>query len=115
MLENGVSLCPNPITATSTCAGRFPQVSGLKVTFKLANPTGLHRLGDLPPPTWACATGATYRTQTVTKSDGTPIPDDGTIYTLATTDFTNTGGDAYFMHLSARSRRPNRVGIASAA
>ena len=40
MLENGVSLCPNPITSTSTCAGRFPQVSGLKVTFKLANPTG---------------------------------------------------------------------------
>ena len=29
--------------------------------------------------------------------DGTPVPDDGTIYTLATTDFTNTGGDAYFM------------------
>jgi 5'-nucleotidase len=98
MLENGVSLCPNPITSSSTCAGRFPQVSGLKVTYKLANPTGCSGSETSNPPTWACATGAaTYRTQTVTTSDGTPVPDDGTVYTLATTDFTNTGGDAYFM------------------
>jgi 2',3'-cyclic-nucleotide 2'-phosphodiesterase (5'-nucleotidase family) len=98
MLENGVSLCPNPITSSSSCQGRFPQVSGLKVTYKLANPTGCSGSETSTPPTWACQTGAaSYRTQSVTTSDGTPVPDDGTIYTLATTDFTNTGGDAYFM------------------
>jgi 5'-nucleotidase len=97
MLENGVSLCPNPITSTSTCQGRFPQVSGLKVTYKLANPSGCTGSETSTPPTWACQTGTTYRTQTVTRSDGTPIADDNALYTLATTDFTNTGGDAYFM------------------
>jgi 2',3'-cyclic-nucleotide 2'-phosphodiesterase (5'-nucleotidase family) len=33
----------------------------------------------------------------VTKSDGTPILADDSVYTFATTDFTNTGGDSYFM------------------
>jgi 5'-nucleotidase len=98
MLENGVSLCPNPITSADTCAGRFPQVSGLKVTYKLANPSGCSGSETSNPPTWACSSNpASFRTQTVTKSDGTPIPDDSATYTLATTDFTNTGGDAYFM------------------
>jgi 2',3'-cyclic-nucleotide 2'-phosphodiesterase (5'-nucleotidase family) len=92
-LENGVSLCPNPITSTSTCAGRFPQVSGIKFTFNTANATGCTG-SEIAPITWACVPS---RITAVTKSDGTPIPYDGTTYTFATTDFTNNGGDSYTM------------------
>jgi 5'-nucleotidase len=92
-LENGVSLCPNPITSGSTCQGRFPQVSGIKFTFNAANPTGCSG-SEVAPITWACVPS---RVTAVTKSDGTPIPYDGTVYTFATTDFTNNGGDSYTM------------------
>jgi 5'-nucleotidase len=92
-LENGVSLCPNPIASGSTCQGRFPQVSGIKFTFNTANATGCSG-SEVAPITWACVPS---RVTAVTKSDGTPIPYDGTIYTFATTDFTNSGGDSYTM------------------
>jgi 5'-nucleotidase len=92
-LENGVSLCPNPIASGSTCQGRFPQVSGIKFTFNTANASGCSG-SEMAPITWACVPG---RVTAVTWTDGTPIPYDGTTYTFATTDFTNAGGDSYTM------------------
>lgn len=75
-LENGVS----QISAT-TCTGadgRFPQISGFKFTFKCSNPAG-------------------SRVLSVSLTDGTPIPADGTLYSFATNNFVNTGGDFYTM------------------
>ena len=92
-LENGVSLCPNPITNTSTCAGRFPDVSGIKFTFNTANPTGCSG-SEVAPITWACSPS---RVTAVTWSDGTAIPYDATTYSFAVVDFTNSGGDSYTM------------------
>lgn len=92
-LENGVSLCPNPITNTSTCAGRFPQVSGIKFTFNTANARGCSG-SETAPITWACVPS---RVTAVTRSNGTAIPYDATTYTFAVTDFTNAGGDSYTM------------------
>jgi 2',3'-cyclic-nucleotide 2'-phosphodiesterase (5'-nucleotidase family) len=37
------------------------------------------------------------RVYEVTKSDGTPIPRDGTVYTIAIPSFVNQGGDSYRM------------------
>lgn len=96
MMENSVSKCPSPILSTSTCQGRFPQVSGFKVTVKLANPSGCSG-SETGTITWTCSTGSTYRVQTIAKSDGTPIADDSATYTIALPDFNNTGGDSYFM------------------
>lgn len=92
-LENGVSLCPNPIVSGSTCQGRFPQVSGIRFTFNTALASGCTG-SETAPITWACVPG---RVTAVTKSNGDPIPYDGTPYTFATTDFTNSGGDSYTM------------------
>jgi 5'-nucleotidase len=92
-LENGVSLCPNPIVSGSTCEGRFPQVSGIKFTFDTSIPSGCSG-SQTAPITWACVPS---RVTAVTWSDGTPIPYDGTLYSFATTDFTNAGGDSYTM------------------
>lgn len=92
-LENGVSLCPNPIINTSTCAGRFPQVSGIKFTFDTSIGSGCAG-SETAPITWACTPG---RVTAVAWSDGTPILYDSTVYTFATTDFTNNGGDSYTM------------------
>jgi 5'-nucleotidase len=95
-LENGVSLCPNPITSGSSCQGRFPQVSGIKFSFDTSKTSGCSG-SEVAPITWACVSGGANRITAVTWSDGTPIPYDSTTYTFATTDFTNNGGDSYTM------------------
>lgn len=97
-LENGVSKCPNPLTAAGTCAGRFPQVSGIKFTFDVSKTSGCSG-SEVAPITWSCTINnpPTGRVTVVTKSDGTPIAPDGTTYTFAVTDFTNNGGDSFFM------------------
>ncbi len=64
-------MMPNP-------AGRFPQISGFKFTYSVSAAVG-------------------SRVQSVTLTDGTPIPKDTTPYTLATLDFVNSGGDGYTM------------------
>lgn len=92
-LENGVSKCPNPITNTNNCGGRFPQVSGIKFTFDTSIASGCSG-SETGTITWACVPS---RVTAVTKSDGTPVPYDGTTYTMSITDFTNAGGDSYFM------------------
>ena len=75
-LENGVSQIN---TATGVGAdGRFPQISGFRFTFKYSNAPGA-------------------RVTSVTLADGTPILADGTVYTLATNNFVNAGGDFYSM------------------
>lgn len=95
-LENGVSKCPNPIANGSSCAGRFPQVSGIKFTFDTANASGCSG-SETAPITWACVSGGSNRITAVTWTDGTPIPYDTQTYTFATTDFTNAGNDSYTM------------------
>jgi 5'-nucleotidase len=67
-LENGVSGWPTD--------GRFPQVSGFRFVF---DPTRV----------------AGSRITSVTLPDGTPIPADGTVYTVATVDYMVYGGDGY--------------------
>lgn len=93
MLENGVSKCPNPITSASTCGGRFPQISGFKFTFHYGNISGCSG-SETGTITWSCVRS---RVTSVALMNGTPVPYDGTTYTLATIDFINTGGDSYFM------------------
>jgi 5'-nucleotidase len=68
-LENGVS-------ATPGANGRFPQISGFRFTYDSRLPAG-------------------SRVQSATLDGGTPIQRDGTVYTLATNDFVNLGGDGY--------------------
>jgi 5'-nucleotidase len=68
-LENGVSALPG-------AAGRFPQIAGFRFTYTLSQPAG-------------------SRIVSVTLSDNTPIPPDATVYSLATLDFLNSGGDGY--------------------
>lgn len=59
--------------------GRFPQVSGFKVTFDSSKAIG-------------------QQVQSITLNDGTQVLSNTTsIYTLATNDFTNAGGDGYTM------------------
>jgi 5'-nucleotidase len=73
-LENGVSQINS-----ATCAGtdgRFPQISGFTFTFQCSLPSG-------------------SRVLSVSLTDGTPIPNDATSYTMATNDFVNSGGDSY--------------------
>jgi 5'-nucleotidase len=90
MLENGVS----KFNASGTNGdGRFPQVSGLKFTFHYLNPSGCSGIEGTNP-TWACVPS---RVTSVSFSDGTPIPYDGTTYSIATIDFLNNGGDSYTM------------------
>ena len=101
-LENGVSLCPVSIPASGSCAGRFPQVSGIKFTFDKTLPTGCTG-NDVPangPITWACEPS---RVTEVLVEDPAhagqyiDVPYDATTYSMAITDFTNAGGDSYFM------------------
>lgn len=74
-LENGVS----QVAADGTAAdGRFPQISGFRFVFDSREPAG-------------------SRVISVELEDGTPIPADGTVYTFATNDFVNAGGDSYTM------------------
>lgn len=68
-LEHGVEAMPN-------AAGFFPQISGFKFRFNPSQPVGA-RIVD------------------VTLDGGTPIANDATIYTLATVDFLDVGGDGY--------------------
>jgi 5'-nucleotidase len=73
MLENGVGMIDS---SGNGAAGRFPQISGFKFTFHYLNPVG-------------------SRVTSVQLDDGTPILPDSTLYTLATNDFMNAGGDGY--------------------
>lgn len=69
-LENGVSNYPSD--------GRWPHVSGMKVTVDVTKPKG-------------------SRVVSMTDLSGKAIPKDGTKYTLALTDFVAKGGDGYNM------------------
>jgi 5'-nucleotidase len=71
ILEHGVAAMPS-------ANGRFPQISGFRFTYDVALPPG-------------------SRVLSVELDDGTPILPDGTLYTLATNDFVNAGGDGYTM------------------
>ena len=66
-LEVGVSSYPS---------GAFPQISGFRFTFDLDRPVG-------------------SRVTEVTRTDGTPIPRDGTSYTVTTISYMAFGGDGY--------------------
>jgi len=80
-LENGVSLTSVSSGTNPTCigtAGRFPQISGLKFTFK-------------------CVGAAGTRIQAVAFPNGTAIPNDTTSYSFATYYYVITGGDGYTM------------------
>jgi 5'-nucleotidase len=76
MLENGVSRI-SAVDGTGA-DGRFPQISGFRFTFHYSQPVG-------------------SRVTSVELADGTPIPADGTHYTIAVVDFINAGGDGYTM------------------
>jgi 5'-nucleotidase len=92
-LENGVS----KIAADGTGAdGRFPQISGFRFTFHYTNPTGCsgNENPSLGPLTWTCVPS---RVTSVELDDGTPILPDSTTYTIALPNFTNSGGDSYFV------------------
>lgn len=68
--------------------GRFAQISGFKFGFR----------DDIDSGCTAPTTCSIARIQWMTLDDGTPIPNDpGATYTLALTNFTNLGGDGYFM------------------
>ena len=71
VLEQGVSLYP------STNNG-FPQISGFSFSFKASNFPG-------------------FRVLSVTLDGGGAIPSDASVYTFATNDFINAGGDSYSM------------------
>lgn len=67
--------------------GRFAQVSGFKFGYRADIATGCSEN--------ACTIS---RVQWMTLADGTPIPNNTTAtYTIALTNFTNLGGDGYFM------------------
>ena len=100
-MENGVS----QITATGTGAdGRFPQVSGFKVTFNYNNATGC--TGTSGGANWVCTPS---RVTAITFPNGTPIPADGTVYTLAIPSFTNQGGDSYRVFLNNLQKGENEA------
>jgi 5'-nucleotidase len=67
-LENGVSRWPTD--------GRFPQVAGLKFTVDTTKPAG-------------------SRISNLTKTNGSAIAKDSTVYSVATVDFLVYGGDGY--------------------
>jgi 2',3'-cyclic-nucleotide 2'-phosphodiesterase (5'-nucleotidase family) len=81
-LENGVSLLPRP-------AGRFPQVSGLKIVVDPSRPVGQRILS--------------------VEAGGKPL-DDSKIYRLATNDFMSRGGDGYEMFNNVREIIPGHDG-----
>jgi 2',3'-cyclic-nucleotide 2'-phosphodiesterase (5'-nucleotidase family) len=89
-LENGVSRIAADGTGTD---GRFPQISGFKFTFDYGNATGC--TGNPATGVWTACEPS--RVTSVQLSDGTPIPYDGTTYTMTLPNFLNTGGDQYFM------------------
>lgn len=71
VLEHSVAPIPS-------ANGRFAQISGFKFTYDSSKPAG-------------------SRVVSVTLDDGTPILPDATVYSAATNDFTNAGGDGYTM------------------
>jgi 5'-nucleotidase len=75
MLEHGVDSMTLP---TPVPKGYFGQISGFRFTYD----------GTL---------GVGSRVTAVTLADGTPIPNDESTYTLATSDFLDSGGDGYSM------------------
>lgn len=90
MLENGVS----KFSATgANTDGRFVQTSGLKYTFHYLLSTGCTG-NELVATSWVCVPS---RVTSVSLANGTPIPNDGTTFTMATTNFTNAGGDKMWM------------------
>jgi 2',3'-cyclic-nucleotide 2'-phosphodiesterase (5'-nucleotidase family) len=89
-LENGV-FAVNSGTGLGT-DGRFPQIAGFKFKFDYSKVTGC--TGTSGAANWVCVPSRVYE---VTKSDGTPIPPDGTVYTIAIPSFVNQGGDSYRM------------------
>lgn len=92
-LENGVSR----IAADGTGGdGRFPQISGFRFSFDYARPTGCTGSDA----TYSCVPSRVY---SVTRPDGTPIAADGTVYTMATINFLNQGGDSYRMFLDGQT------------
>jgi 5'-nucleotidase len=95
-LENGVS----QISATDGTGGdgRFPQIAGFRFAFDYAEPTGC--TGTSGTASWSCTPTRVY---SVTWPDGTPIPADGTLYTLAIPSFVNQGGDSYRMFLDGNA------------
>jgi 5'-nucleotidase len=66
------------VAALPAANGRFAQISGFSFTFDSSLPPG-------------------SRVVSVTLDGGTPILPDGTVYTFATNDFVNAGGDGYTM------------------
>ena len=92
-MENGVS----QIAADGTSGdGRFPQIAGFTFAFDYLLPTGCS--GTSGQANWDCS--AAGRVYGMWEADGTPIPRDGTVYTLAIPSFTNQGGDAYRVFLN---------------
>ena len=81
-LENGFSVLPRP-------AGRFPQVSGLRIVVDPSRPVG-HRIVSI-------------------EANGAPL-DDTKIYTLATNDFMANGGDGYDAFDNVRELVPGHDG-----
>ncbi len=71
VLEHSVAIIPG-------ANGRFGQISGFSFVYDSALPVGA-------------------RVISVTLNDGTPILPDGTVYSFATNDFVNAGGDGYTM------------------
>jgi 5'-nucleotidase len=92
-LENGVSRID---AAGNSGDGRFPQIAGFEFTFNYDLPTGCTG-NPLGGPTWSCEIS---RVTSVTRPDGTPVPPDDTVYTLAIPSFTNQGGDSYQIFLN---------------
>jgi 5'-nucleotidase len=88
-LENGVNRIQADGTGTD---GRFPQIAGFRFKFDYARPTGCS--GTSGAADWVCVPSRVYE---VTKADGTPIPKDGTVFTIAIPSFVNQGGDSYRM------------------
>jgi 5'-nucleotidase len=71
VLEHSVAIIPG-------ANGRFGQISGFRFTYDSSRPAG-------------------SRVVSVQLNDGTPILPDGSVYTFATNDFVNAGGDGYTM------------------
>lgn len=95
-LENGVSQIDGSTGLGAD--GRFAQISGFKFTFDYSLATGC--TGTSFTASWSCSPN---RVTSVTWPDGTPIPADDTVYTLATPSFINQGGDSYRMLLDGQT------------
>jgi 2',3'-cyclic-nucleotide 2'-phosphodiesterase (5'-nucleotidase family) len=78
-LENGLSLLPR-------ASGRFPQVSGVAVTFDLAQPPGARII--------------------TMQVGGAPL-DESKVYRVAILDYLARGGDDYTMFATARRITPD--------